>query len=74
MQWDAVDLVVGGHHRPDLPFPYHCFKRRKQLLTQHPLGIVGRPGIGPGFGLAVGGEVLGGCDDMLRIAAECLTL
>ncbi len=41
MRGDAVDLIVGGHHRADLPLPYGGFVGWEQFLPQHPLGVIG---------------------------------
>ena len=63
---DAVDLVVGGHHRADAGLDRRL-EGDEELLADDALGVVGRRGVGAAFRLAVDSEMLRRCQHVLRV-------
>ena len=66
MHRDAIDLVIGGHHRPDSGFHHRRLEGLQVILAQFAFGEIGRGAVPPAFRLAMGGEMLGGRQHMLR--------
>src|ERR1700687_599113 len=57
MRWNAIDLIVRGHHGLDLTFPHRAFKRLQKGLSDDALRIVAWGHVGSAFGLTVDGEM-----------------